>query len=71
MTLSCFTAYDIRGKLGDGLNEDIAYRIGRAYAEYLKPRKVVVGADVRLNMETRQDAGAIQTRVSEIEGLFL
>ncbi|HZW14139.1 MAG TPA: phosphomannomutase CpsG [Noviherbaspirillum sp.] len=51
MTLSCFKAYDIRGKLGEELNEDIAYRIGRAYAEHLKPRKVVVGGDVRLTSE--------------------
>ncbi|HIH6415357.1 TPA: hypothetical protein ACYRI2_004390, partial [Escherichia coli] len=26
--LSCFKAYDIRGKLGEELNEDIAWRIG-------------------------------------------
>lgn len=38
-TLACFKAYDIRGKLGSELNEDIAYRIGRAYGEYLKPKK--------------------------------
>ena len=31
--LTCFKAYDIRGKLGSELNEDIAYRIGRAYGE--------------------------------------
>lgn len=51
MGLTCFKAYDIRGKLGAELNEEIAYRIGRAYAEHLKPRKVVVGADVRLTSE--------------------
>lgn len=28
--LTCFKAYDIRGELGEELNEDIAYRIGRA-----------------------------------------
>lgn len=33
--LSCFKAYDIRGKLGEELNEDIAWRIGRAYAQCL------------------------------------
>ncbi len=49
--LSCFKAYDIRGKLGEELNEDIAYRIGRAYGEYLKPKKVVVGGDIRLTSE--------------------
>ena len=49
--LTCFKAYDIRGRLGDELNEDIAYRIGRAYGEYLKPKKVVVGGDIRLTSE--------------------
>lgn len=46
--LTCFKAYDIRGRLPDQLNEDIAWRIGRAYAAYLQPRAVVVGFDVRL-----------------------
>lgn len=46
-TLSCFKAYDIRGKLGEELNEDIAYRIGRAFAVHIKPKKVVVGGDAR------------------------
>nr|BAT24273.1 phosphomannomutase [Klebsiella sp. 265(1)] len=50
--LSCFKAYDIRGKLGDELNEDIAYRIGRAYGEYLKPKEIVLGGDVRLTSES-------------------
>lgn len=50
--LSCFKAYDIRGKLGDELNEDIAYRIGRAYGEYLKPKDIVLGGDVRLTSES-------------------
>ncbi|WP_145576263.1 phosphomannomutase CpsG [Yersinia mollaretii] len=49
--LTCFKAYDIRGRLGDELNEDIAYRIGRAYGEFAKPKKVVVGGDVRLTSE--------------------
>lgn len=50
--LTCFKAYDIRGKLGEQLNEDIAYRIGRAYGEYLKAKKIVVGSDVRLTSES-------------------
>lgn len=49
--LTCFKAYDIRGKLGIELNEDIAYRIGRAYGLYLKPKKMVLGGDVRLTSE--------------------
>lgn len=51
MNLTCFKAYDIRGQLGTELNEEIAYRIGRAYVEFLKPGKVVVGRDVRLTSE--------------------
>lgn len=50
-TLTCFKAYDIRGRLGEELNTDIAYRIGRAYGEFLKPSEVVVGGDVRLTSE--------------------
>lgn len=56
MTLTCFKAYDIRGKLGDELNEDIVYRIGRAYAQFLKPKSVVVGGDVRLTSKTLKSA---------------
>lgn len=48
-TLTCFKAYDIRGKLGEELNEDIAYRIGRAYGTFVGGGgQVVVGGDVRL-----------------------
>lgn len=50
--LTCFKAYDIRGKLGTELNEDIAWRIGRAYAQCLKPKKVVLGGDVRETSES-------------------
>lgn len=49
--LTCFKAYDIRGKLGEELNEEIAERIGRAYGEYLKPKTIVLGGDVRLTSE--------------------
>ncbi|MCB1676528.1 MAG: phosphomannomutase, partial [Halioglobus sp.] len=46
--LTCFKAYDVRGRVPEQLNEDIAYRIGRAYAEVVAPGRVVVGRDVRL-----------------------
>jgi phosphomannomutase len=49
--ITCFKAYDIRGKLGEQLNNDVAYRIGRAFGDYLKPRQVVLGADVRATSE--------------------
>ncbi len=52
--LSCFKAYDIRGRLGSELNVSLARRIGRAYGEYLKPRRVVVGSAVRITYEPRQ-----------------
>jgi phosphomannomutase len=54
--LTCFKAYDIRGQLGEELNEDIAYRIGRAMGEYLKPQKIVVGGDIRLTSESLKQA---------------
>ncbi|MFP3521458.1 phosphomannomutase CpsG [Pantoea sp. SIMBA_072] len=50
--LTCFKAYDIRGELGTELNEDIAYRIGRAYGEFIRPKTIVVGGDVRLTSES-------------------
>ncbi len=58
MNLTCFKAYDIRGKLGAELNADIVYRIGRAYAIFLKPKTVVVGGDVRLTSNELKQAFA-------------
>lgn len=49
--LTCFKAYDVRGKLGEELNEDIAYAIGRAFAQGLDAKTIVVGGDVRLTSE--------------------
>jgi phosphomannomutase len=54
--LTCFKAYDIRGRLGNELNEDIAYRIGRAYAQYLNAKRAVVVGDVRLTSEPLKQA---------------
>ena len=56
MRLACFKAYDIRGKLGEELNDDIAYRIGRAYAQHLGAGRVVVGGDVRPTSATLKQA---------------
>ena len=47
MSLACFKRYDVRGRLGDEINEDIAYRIGRAYGLVTKAKNVVVGGDAR------------------------
>lgn len=54
--ITCFKAYDIRGRIPDQLNADIAYRIGRAFVEYLAPRQVVVGYDIRLTSKELCDA---------------
>lgn len=40
ISIPCFKAYDIRGKLGAELNVDVVYRIGRAFGEFLKPEQV-------------------------------
>jgi phosphomannomutase len=45
--VTCFKAYDVRGELGKNLDADIAYRIGRAFAEVRKAGRVVVGRDSR------------------------
>jgi len=50
--LSCFKAYDIRGELGVELDNDVAYRVGRAFARTLNLQSVVVGGDVRETSET-------------------
>ncbi len=47
--ITCFKAYDLRGRIPDELNEDVAYRVGRGYAAFLSPRRVVVGRDIRLS----------------------
>ena len=51
-----FKAYDLRGRIPDELNADVAYRVGRAYAEWLKPRRVIVGRDIRLSSAELCDA---------------
>jgi phosphomannomutase len=44
-----FKAYDVRGKVPDELNSDLVYRIGRAYADEVKPKTVCIGRDIRLS----------------------
>ncbi len=48
MPLSCFKAYDIRGKVPEQLSVELAYKIAVAFAAELKPQTVVVGYDIRL-----------------------
>ena len=49
--ISGFKAYDLRGRIPDELNDEVAYRVGRAYADFVRPGKVVVGRDIRLSSE--------------------
>jgi phosphomannomutase len=54
--LTCFKAYDIRGRLGTELNEDITYRIGRAYGQIYQPKSIAVGCDMRLTSPALKQA---------------
>ncbi len=73
ISIECFKAYDIRGKVPSELNEDVAYRVGRAFVEYLDAKTVVVGHDIRLTSESLTaalvegltDAGADVTHIGE------
>ena len=47
--LNSFKAYDIRGRIPDEINEQLAYDVGRAYAAFVKPKTVAVGYDIRLS----------------------
>ena len=51
INLNAFKAYDIRGRIPDEINETLAYDIGRAYAGFVKPRRVAVGYDIRLSSQ--------------------
>ena len=46
---SIFKAYDIRGIYPIQLNEETAYLVGKAIVEYLKPKNIAVGRDMRLS----------------------
>ena len=66
--ITSFKAYDIRGELGVNLDQDIAYRIGRAFAEILASQRsqnqvsdsvnncIVIGCDIRDSSETLKQA---------------
>ena len=69
--INCFKAYDARGKVPSELNEDIAYRVGRAYAEFLQPEQVAVGRDVRLTSEALFSALTNGLRYSGVDVLDL
>ena len=46
---TAFKAYDIRGKVPEEVNEELAYRIGRVFPTLFNAKKVAVGHDIRLS----------------------
>ncbi|MCK4635751.1 MAG: phosphomannomutase/phosphoglucomutase [Candidatus Moranbacteria bacterium] len=47
MDAKIFKAYDIRGIYPTEINEEAAYKIGRAYVEFLGAKNIVIGCDIR------------------------
>jgi phosphomannomutase len=54
--ISCFKAYDLRGRIPGELNEDVAYRVARGVAQFLSPQRIVVGRDIRLSSAALTEA---------------
>src|SRR5688572_3719792 len=54
--LTAFKAYDVRGRMPDEINESLARDIGRAYAAFVKAKRVAVGYDIRLSSPTLAQA---------------
>jgi phosphomannomutase len=74
-TSMIFKAYDIRGIYGEQLNEDIAYKIGRAFAMYIgskivvaKEKKKRVPKSLGSTAKKKEDIGKIDEKLEEILG---
>ena len=65
-SITCFKAYDLRGRIPSELNDDVAYRVARGYAQFLEPKsmgvprkeapRIIVGRDIRLSSAALTDA---------------
>jgi len=53
---NAFKAYDVRGVYPSELDEDGAYRIGRAFVEEFQPRRIAVGRDMRVSSPSIAEA---------------
>ena len=53
---TAFKAYDIRGKVPEEVNEELAYRIGRVFPTLFNAKRVAVGHDIRLSGPAIQKA---------------
>lgn len=62
--LSCFKAYDIRGRVPDTLNAGIVRAVGQAFVEIFNARDVVIGRDARLSGPILRDALVAGLRAS-------
>ena len=69
--LTCFTAYDIRGRLGHNLDEGIAARIARGFARVLGAQSVVVGRDCRASSASLAEAVTLALMAEGVEVLEL
>jgi phosphomannomutase len=58
LNISSFKAYDVRGRIPDELNADIAYRIANGMADFLKAKRVILGRDIRSTSEELANAVA-------------
>jgi len=47
-SMCCFTAYDVRGRIPEEFDQDIALRIALAFTRHCAVRKMVIGRDMRL-----------------------
>ena len=75
-----FHAYDVRGIYGENLTDDVAYRIGRAAAQYLQISDIAVGRDMRTSSPhlaaalirgiTDQGVNAIDLGMTTTDGLY-
>jgi phosphomannomutase len=54
--ITCFKAYDLRGRIPTELNDEVAYRVARGFAQFLNPKRIVVGRDIRLSSASLTDA---------------
>ena len=61
-SLSCFKAYDIRGRVPGVLNAPLARALGRAVVEILGAKSIVIGRDARLSGPELRDALAFGLR---------
>lgn len=69
--MRCFKAYDIRGRLGEELNPDVARTIARAFAEELGAKRVVLGHDPRASSAELAAAAAAGLMQAGAEVLVL